>query len=110
MLVNKVILKEKLIIIKDGFQVIMFKIFLFIVSFFFEKRKRFSSYSFNYFLKQKEENNEMTNDDQIIIRRDVLSALMIHNDIYSPRTIVLQRGKKGFGFVLRGSRGKTIFQ
>ena len=29
---------------------------------------------------------------------------MINNDAYTPRTIVLQRGKKGFGFVLRGSR------
>jgi len=52
------------------------------------------------------ENGEMINDDTIVISRDALSALMINNDIYTPRTIVLQRGKKGFGFVLRGSRGK----
>ncbi|CAF2809652.1 unnamed protein product [Rotaria sp. Silwood2] len=49
-------------------------------------------------------NGEMTNDDTIVISRDTLSALMINNDIYTPRTIVLQRGKKGFGFVLKGSR------
>ncbi|CAF0957509.1 unnamed protein product [Adineta steineri] len=49
-------------------------------------------------------NGEMINDDTIVISRDALSALMINNDAYSPRTIVLQRGKKGFGFVLRGSR------
>lgn len=48
----------------------------------------------------------MTNDDTIVISRDALSALMINNDAYTPRTVVLQRGKKGFGFVLRGSRGK----
>ncbi len=50
------------------------------------------------------ENGEMTNDDKIVISRDALSALMINNDTFTPRTIVLQRGKKGFGFVLRGSR------
>ncbi|CAF3616590.1 unnamed protein product [Rotaria sp. Silwood1] len=49
-------------------------------------------------------NGEMTNDDTIVISRDTLSALMINNDTYTPRTIVLQRGKKGFGFVLKGSR------
>jgi hypothetical protein len=48
----------------------------------------------------------MRNDDTIVISRDALSALMINNDAYASRTIVLQRGKKGFGFVLRGSRGK----
>ncbi|CAF1634071.1 unnamed protein product [Adineta ricciae] len=49
-------------------------------------------------------NNEMTNGDTIVISRDALSALMINNDTCAPRTVVLQRGKKGFGFVLRGSR------
>ncbi|CAF1244048.1 unnamed protein product [Rotaria sp. Silwood1] len=48
-------------------------------------------------------NGDMTNDDTIVISRDALSALMINNDTYTPRTVVLQRGKKGFGFVLRGS-------
>ncbi|CAF0970670.1 unnamed protein product [Adineta ricciae] len=47
---------------------------------------------------------EVIHNDQIVISRDTLSALMINSDSYSPRTIVLQRGKKGFGFVLRGSR------
>ena len=51
----------------------------------------------------------MTNDDTIVISRDALSALMINSDVYTPRTVVLQRGKKGFGFVLRGSRGKFRF-
>ena len=32
---------------------------------------------------------------------------MINNDAYTPRTVVLQRGRKGFGFVLRGSRGNV---
>ncbi|CAF3564455.1 unnamed protein product [Rotaria socialis] len=62
---------------------------------------------FNYLSKMNYlnhlENGEMTNDDTIVISRDALSALMINNDTYLPRTIVLQRGKKGFGFVLRGS-------
>lgn len=49
-------------------------------------------------------NGEMTDDDTIVISRDALSALMINNDCYQPRTVVLQRGKKGFGFVLRGCR------
>jgi hypothetical protein len=51
----------------------------------------------------------MTNGDTIVISRDALSALMINNDTYTPRTVVLQRGKKGFGFVLRGSRGNDSF-
>ncbi|CAF3557332.1 unnamed protein product [Adineta steineri] len=49
-------------------------------------------------------NNEITNGDTIVISRDALSALMISNDTNTARTVVLQRGKKGFGFVLRGSR------
>lgn len=54
------------------------------------------------FFKEK---NEINTDDTIVISRDALSALMINNDVYTPRTVVLQRGRKGFGFVLRGSRG-----
>ncbi|CAF0795806.1 unnamed protein product [Didymodactylos carnosus] len=54
--------------------------------------------------KDSEENGETTNDDTIVISRDTLSALMINNDSFIPRTVVLQRGKKGFGFVLRGSK------
>lgn len=53
------------------------------------------------------ENGRMSNDDTIVISRDALSALMINNDAYIPRTIVLQKGKKGFGFVLRGSRSNN---
>ncbi len=56
------------------------------------------------------ENGETTNEDTIVISRDALSALMINNDTYTPRTVVLQRGKKGFGFVLRGSRGNYAFE
>ena len=52
-----------------------------------------------------EEKGEVTRDDTMVISRDALSALMINNDAYTPRTVVLQRGRKGFGFVLRGSRG-----
>lgn len=60
----------------------------------------------NWFENVYLETGEMIHNDQIVISRDTLSALMINSDSYSPRTIVLQRGKKGFGFVLRGSRGK----
>jgi hypothetical protein len=52
----------------------------------------------------------VTTDDTIVISRDALSALMINNDVYTPRTVVLQRGRKGFGFVLRGSRGKNSWE
>ena len=52
------------------------------------------------------EHSEMMDDETIVISRDALSALMINNDTYTPRTVVLQRGKKGFGFVLRGCRGR----
>ncbi len=55
------------------------------------------------------EKGEVTTDDTIVISRDALSALMINNDAYIPRTVVLQRGRKGFGFVLRGSRGNYSF-
>ena len=51
----------------------------------------------------------MRNEDTIVISCDALSALMINNDTYTPRTVVLQRGKKGFGFVLQGSRGNFYF-
>lgn len=62
-----------------------------------------------HFLYFKEK-GEMTNDDTIVISRDALSALMINNDTYTPRTVVLQRGKKGFGFVLRGSRSNLLIR
>jgi hypothetical protein len=84
----------------------MFKIFVFLVSIDSDISKR--SVLFNNFFFQ--ENGEMTNDDTIVISRDALSALMINNDAYTPRTVVLQRGKKGFGFVLRGSRGNDPFE
>jgi len=67
---------------------------------------RISIQLFHFFFK---ENGETTNEDTIVISRDALSALMINNDSYTPRTVVLQRGKKGFGFVLRGSRGNYFF-
>lgn len=68
-----------------------------------EKRKELFSSMNDSFL----ENNDLNNDEKIIISRDALSALMMNNDQMIPRTIVLQRGKKGFGFVLRGSRGNA---
>ena len=52
------------------------------------------------------ENGETKTDETIVISRDALSALMINSDSNAPRTVVLQRGKKGFGFVLRGCRGE----
>jgi hypothetical protein len=82
----------------------MFKIFVFLVSI---GLNRIWIELFHFFFK---ENGETTNEDTIVISRDALSALMINNDSYTPRTVVLQRGKKGFGFVLRGSRGNYSFQ
>ncbi len=76
----------------------MFKIFLYLVSIDLMLESLINC----CFIKEK---GEVTTDDTIVISRDALSALMINNDAYTPRTVVLQRGRKGFGFVLRGSRG-----
>lgn len=45
-----------------------------------------------------------TADDSIVVKRKTLIDLLTHNDSNAPRTVVLQKGKKGFGFVLRGAK------
>lgn len=46
--------------------------------------------------------------DSVVVKRKTLLDLIAHADFSNvPRTVVLQRGKKGFGFVLRGA--KSIF-
>jgi SH3/ankyrin repeat-containing protein len=47
--------------------------------------------------------------DSILVKRKTLIDLLTHSDLNAPRTIVLQKGKKGFGFVLRGAKSKSIF-
>jgi SH3/ankyrin repeat-containing protein len=42
--------------------------------------------------------------DSIVVKRKTLMDLLTHNNINAPRTVVLQKGKKGFGFVLRGAK------
>jgi SH3/ankyrin repeat-containing protein len=44
--------------------------------------------------------------DSIVVKRKTLFDLITHSDLNAPRTVVLQRGKKGFGFVLRGAKSK----
>lgn len=49
-------------------------------------------------------NNEVAGDS-VVVKRKTLLDLIAHADFSNlPRTIVLQRGKKGFGFVLRGAK------
>ena len=48
-------------------------------------------------------------NDSILVKRKTLFDLITHNELNMPRTVVLQRGKKGFGFVLRGSKSKHFF-
>ena len=47
--------------------------------------------------------------DSIVVKRQTLIDLLTHNDVNAPRTVVLQKGKKGFGFVLRGAKSKLKF-
>ena len=43
--------------------------------------------------------------DSVVVKRKTLLDLIAHADFSNvPRTVVLQRGKKGFGFVLRGAK------
>lgn len=51
---------------------------------------------------------DISMDERVVLSRDQLTALILTNEQFHPRTIVLQKGKKGFGFVLRGSRS-SIF-
>lgn len=85
---------------KDGSHRIMFKTFLSSVS----EQSSSSSSSRSLWL-----NSFLFKDERIVISRDVLSALINNEEKNISRTIVLQRGQKGFGFVLRGSRGKSSF-
>ena len=43
-------------------------------------------------------------DESIVVKRKTLFDLIAHYDLSALRTVVLQRGKKGFGFVLRGAK------
>ncbi|CAH1799719.1 unnamed protein product [Owenia fusiformis] len=45
-------------------------------------------------------------DDSILVKRHTLAALVHSDSAYAPRTVVLQKGKNGFGFVLRGAKSK----
>ena len=44
--------------------------------------------------------------DSVVVKRKTLFDLITQNELNVPRTVVLQRGKKGFGFVLRGAKSK----
>lgn len=45
--------------------------------------------------------------DSVVVKRKTLIDLIAHADFTNmPRTVVLQRGKKGFGFVLRGAKSR----
>lgn len=43
-------------------------------------------------------------NDSLVVKRQTLLDLIAQNDYNKPRTVVLQRGKKGYGFVLRGAK------
>lgn len=45
-------------------------------------------------------------NDSVIVKKKTLYDLLTQTDENAPRTVVLQRGKKGFGFVLRGAKSK----
>ena len=45
-------------------------------------------------------------NDSVVVKRKTLFDLITSTDLNAPRTVVLQRGKKGFGFVLRGAKSK----
>lgn len=47
--------------------------------------------------------------DSVVVKRKTLFDLITQNELNVPRTVVLQRGKKGFGFVLRGAKSKFLF-
>ena len=47
--------------------------------------------------------------DSVVVKRKTLFDLIAQNELNVPRTVVLQRGKKGFGFVLRGAKSKRSF-
>jgi SH3/ankyrin repeat-containing protein len=43
-------------------------------------------------------------NDSLVVKRKTLLDIITQNDYNTPRTVVLQRGKKGYGFVLRGAK------
>lgn len=43
-------------------------------------------------------------NDSIVVKRKTLFDLITQTEYNAPRCVVLQRGKKGFGFVLRGAK------
>jgi SH3/ankyrin repeat-containing protein len=45
--------------------------------------------------------------DSVVVKRKTLFDLITQNELNVPRTVVLQRGKKGFGFVLRGAKSNS---
>ena len=47
--------------------------------------------------------------DSVVVKRKTLFDLITQNELNVPRTVVLQRGKKGFGFVLRGAKSRTSY-
>lgn len=49
---------------------------------------------------------DSSQSDTIVVKRKTLFDLITNTDIEAPRTVVLQKGKKGFGFVLRGAKSK----
>ncbi len=57
-------------------------------------------------------NNNSNNilDDSILLKRKTLIDLITQNSNQNNmKTVVLQKGKKGFGFILRGSKSNNIF-
>lgn len=49
--------------------------------------------------------SDLVGGDSVVVKRKTLLDLIAHADFSNvPRTVVLQRGKKGFGFVLRGAK------
>ena len=56
--------------------------------------------------KQVSIHGDGDDDESVIVNKRTLLGLIAQSELHAPRTVVLQRGKKGFGFVLRGAKGK----
>ncbi|XP_064627381.1 SH3 and multiple ankyrin repeat domains protein 2-like isoform X2 [Lineus longissimus] len=54
-------------------------------------------------VKTRKHDHRVPDSGSVVIRRNTLAALMLENN-RGPRTVVLVKGKKGFGFVLRGAK------
>jgi len=48
--------------------------------------------------------------DSIIVKSKTFFDLIAKAEVNAPRTVVLQKGKKGFGFVLRGAKSNYSFK